>query len=760
VVLPRFFPPEENFHSLSIRDLLEAREAYHVHLVNMVNVLATAIGRYRVRKGTEAGKPKIASKTRYIKNAPPKTLQNTVVTQWSWPCILVFVKKWLTIEEMNDEPDQVVPRFLYLPDGKMVPTCVILATRKERPLPPLTNLSFPSELMGGGYPIVTEVQGQERISSVGCLVTDGHSVYALTNKHVVGEKNSNSSNGSEQPRGILTFMNGKRLKIGSAHPKQIGKKPFTEVYKIWPGSRAYCTLDAGLIHIDDISYWTAQVFGVGEIGEPVDLHADSISVDLIGCPVRAFGAASGEMIGEIQALFYRYKSIGGFDYVCDFLIGQRNGEQQQILTTRPGDSGTIWFYDANSGQGNQQTKKQEGEEEEEERTSGARARRLPPIALQWGGHTLMDNNGGEVELSFALATSLSTILRELDVDLVRGWNIGLSEYWGKLGHYKIAAKACELVSNLKLRRLMRNNLDAIAFNDEKIRKGELRRIDEKQFVPLADVPDLVWRKSRKKDEANHFADMDEEGKGEFREKTLLDMTAKDPRTVSIQIWNKFYDSIGTNYKRGALPFRVWQIYNEMVKFVRDGNVNKFVCAAGILAHYIGDACQPLHVSKFHHGRNKEEEKVHSYYETEMLDRYAADVVAGVNAKARGASAKADVKGGWNAALSVIDLMIKNIQDLPPLEIIEAYNEAKQSNNGKKYLFEAVGERTISCIVNGCIRLASIWESAWREGNGKSISEDKLRSIDKDNLMMLYNDKKFLEAFRLQEPEFQTVLHQI
>jgi len=200
--------------------------------------------------------------------------------------------------------------------------------------------------------------------------------------------------------------------------------------------------------------------------------------------------------------------------------------------------------------------------------------------------------------------------------LIRGWNIGLSEYWGKVGHYKIAAKACELISNLKLRRLMRNNLDQIAFNDEKIIEGELRRIDAKQFVPLADVPDLVWRKSRKKDEANHFADMDEEGKGEFRGKTLLDMTVDHPENVTVQLWNKFYDSIETNYKRGALPFRVWQIYNEMVRFVREGNIDKFVCAAGILAHYIGDASQPLHASQFHHGRNKEEEKVHSYYETE------------------------------------------------------------------------------------------------------------------------------------------------
>jgi len=144
----------------------------------------------------------------------------------------------------------------------------------------------------------------------------------------------------------------------------------------------------------------------------------------------------------------------------------------------------------------------------------------------------------------------------------------------------------------------------------------------------------------------------------------------------------------------------------------------------------------------------------------MLDRYAADVIAGVNAKARGTSAKPDVRGGRNAAHSVIDLMRNTIQKLPPLDIIEAYTDAKRSSNGKKYLFDTVGERTISCIVNGIIRLASIWESAWREGDGKSISDDKLTSVGKEDLMALYNDKKFLEAFRLQDPQFEAVLHQI
>ena len=41
---------ERNFASLSTRDLLEARDLYHWHLIHKANVVATAVGLYRIRK--------------------------------------------------------------------------------------------------------------------------------------------------------------------------------------------------------------------------------------------------------------------------------------------------------------------------------------------------------------------------------------------------------------------------------------------------------------------------------------------------------------------------------------------------------------------------------------------------------------------------------------------------------------------------------------------------------------------------------------
>jgi hypothetical protein len=722
----RFFPSRRNFHSLSVTDLVEAREAYHVHLTNLVNVVATAIGLYRIRvDDPDADDPDSA---RPRSNAPVRTLRNTMIRRWSWPCVLVFVTEWATEEQLHATPDQVVPRFLYLPDGRIVPTCVIHVTPEVDAPPPLLNLTFPVDLVGGGYPLVTDVQGQQHIGSIGCLVTDGDAVYALTNRHVTGLVDDDGA----PPREIFTFVRGKRYRLGVADRKQLGKEPFSQVYAKWPAIRAQLNLDAGLIRIDDSSYWTAQVFGIGELDDLVDLHADTLSLDLIGCPVRAFGGASGELVGEIQALFYRYKSLGGFDYVSDFLIGPRNA--QTPLRTHPGDSGTVWFFDPPLARANGQP--------------APRTRRYRPLGLQWGGQRILASQG-EHALQFALATSLSTICRELDVDVVRDWNIGHPEYWGKTGHYKIAASACGLVTDPKLKTLLANNVEVIAFTDSDIVAGNLPKMNQQQFVALADVPDLVWRSKRPLDEFNHFADMDEPGKGAFKNTTLLKL-CENPDNVAVSVWNDFYASFNRppkEDKRGALPFRVWEIYNDMVAFVRAGKVADYVCAAGVLAHYVGDACQPLHVSRLHHGRSAAESAVHSKYETEMLDRFAADLIAGINTRLKNKSAKPTVKGGHAAAIAVVELMRRTIQQLPPLSVINAFNAADGTQRLPK-MFQTLGARTIACMADGALTLATLWASAWKQGNGGKIAAAQLKTVDRAALQKKYNTPSFLKSRRL------------
>lgn len=743
----KYSPIRRNFRSFSVRDLLEARDTYHVHLSNLENVVGTAIGLFRIRKSDPDSKNPNAEKAK-TKTAAPRTLANSVVTKWSYPCVLVFVREWLTEEEIaNQSPDQFVPPYLYLPDGRVVLTCVVLAEKEETAPPPAQNLRFPPLLIGGGYPLITDTQGQERVGSLGCLVTDGDTVFALTNRHVVGIRRETEIKG----RDVFTFLDGKRVRIGETDYSQIGKKLFCEVYPGWAGTQAYSNIDAGLVRIDEVGEWTAQVFGIGEIGELISLHRNNITLDLIGCPVRAFGGVSGELVGKIEALFYRYKSLGGFDYISDLLIGQI--DPKTPLNTMPGDSGTLWFYDPQLFPEKEKDEIEKQNPEGLQIEKGERAPRLRPIALQWGGHTFLDQNG-ESQFRFALATFLSTVCHELDVDILSDWNIGHSEYWGKVGHYKIGAKACELPSNSKLRTFLLANLKNIAFDDQTIESGQLGKLPD-GFAPLADVPDLVWRYTRRKDEANHFADMDEEGKGKYEGKTLLELCYYK-KNIDIDVWNDFYDELGVGYKRGALPFRVWQLYNQMVTSLKNGKPDEYICAAGVLAHYVGDACQPLHVSYLHHGRpdHPGEDRVHSVYETNMLDRFAVDLVAGINNALENKDSDGGIHGGKEAADAVIKLMRRTIEKIPPIEVIEIYNEMSGRDRIPN-MWSKLSERTFECMADGCLTLATLWQSAWNEGKGSKIAVSKLKEISKARLMELYNDKKFVKAYRLQEEGFKT-----
>jgi len=44
------FKSSRNFSSLSLKDLIEARDLFHYHLLNKKNVVATALGLYLIRK--------------------------------------------------------------------------------------------------------------------------------------------------------------------------------------------------------------------------------------------------------------------------------------------------------------------------------------------------------------------------------------------------------------------------------------------------------------------------------------------------------------------------------------------------------------------------------------------------------------------------------------------------------------------------------------------------------------------------------------
>src|SRR5262249_294742 len=122
------------------------------------------------------------------------------------------------------------------------------------------------------------------------------------------------------------------------------------------------------------------------------------------------------------------------------------------------------------------------------------------------------------------------------------------------------------------------------------------------FVPLADVPDRIWAHGETirggADKPNHFADMDQKDPKNAN-KTFLKL-CEDPAKVAPDFWLQYYANVGDT-QRGLLPFRVWQFFDDMKEAAANRDVTRFVALAGTCAHYVGDACQPLHCSFMFNG---------------------------------------------------------------------------------------------------------------------------------------------------------------
>ena len=738
---------QTNFQSLSFKDLLEARDQYHWHLMNKANVIGTAVGLYLIRKHdrwpSDHASVKTLNSTRSGK--APRTFDNSEVRPYSWPCILVLVDTWTDASHFGGEgpdPSSMVPRTLFLPDGRAAPVCVVFVKEGVPQSGAPVDTRWPRSYLGGGCPLIVDVQGAERIASVGCLVSDGHKTYALTNRHVCGDTGSI----------VRAKVRGNIVPVGRSAPKQLTKDALSDVYPAFPARRTFLTLDVGLVDVDTVDDWTSQPFGLGNtVGDVADLNELNLGLQLIDQPVCAFGAVSGKLEGSVKALFYRHKSQAGYDYVSEFLIAPAHGAPQ----TSPGDSGTIWHL---------VTRK----DPDHPRSPIV----LRPLAVEWGGQTLL--GPGKKRLNFALATGLSTVCQLLEVDLVTDHNTGPHDYWGQTGHYGIASAAISVVQNPELKALLNANIERISFLPDQLTPDQIRqRLSKGDFVELADVPDLVWKKVPAKvpggrdyaqnagpEHPNHYADIDAPDAGGGP--TLRDLSLQSTANMDVEVWRRSYQANGQTQARqeGLLPFRVWQFFDEMTEALRQSDIARFVCAAGIVSHYVGDACQPLHGSYLADGfkdpSNPQAKKwpgkgVHATYEDKMVDRFSKQLLPSIGPEAINyAGAIPPIASGRDAAFATVTLMSQVATILPPATLCNEYIRLGGGGSVRvvEGLWSAFGADTATVMGAGARFLAAIWDAAFAVA-GTPLPPNT-GTVPEATLAEIYQDTTFVPSLTLDK----------
>lgn len=759
-----------DFSTLSLKDLIEARDLYHFHLMSKANVVGTAIGLYLIRSDEdwpeavgEGAKPK-------KKKSYARTLNNSEVRDYSWPCVLVLVREWLAESDFGQKkgpaPWDALPKRLYLPDGRVVPVCVVEAPPVEQAKVPATEpVAWPQATFGGGLPVYVEVQREMHRATLGCLVTDGHTLYALTARHACGEP------GTE----MQAMLRGGLQTIGVSSDKQLTRKLFSDVYPALPLRQTWLGLDIGLVRIEDARDWTANTYGLPPIKPLFDLYEQNLSLRrLLDRPVVAIGAASGLLEGKIKALFYRYMSVGGYDYVSDFLIAPK----EDGAGAKPGDSGALWHLQMPGADG-------------AEDKGPLEKRDLRPIAIEWGAQTFAD---GARRSTFSVATNLSNVCKLLDVELVVDHNVGVSGTWGAVGHYSIGTLAIDLVKNAKLRAFLEANAELISIPLDALKKAPKNKdLIDSGFVALADVPDIVWKQlppytnskgqlagvkggrdtssNKGPEHANHHCDADRPFKGS---PTLPEACIADPTLITAANWNKYFDSfpetVGEMH-RGILPFRVWQFFERMKDYAAS-EPERFLAAAGILAHYIGDASQPLHGSIYADGIEGEHpdiprttrerdgstrpshrgEGVHSGYETAMINMAAnkALLFPEIRKNLGADHALPNAPDGRGAAVATLTLMHDVAHVLPPRTIIDSYEKTfhPDAPPRSQALWSDLGKGTGKVMALGARTLAMIWDAAWAAGGGMGNPG----ALDRTKVRKLYENPNFIRSVTVKAIE--------
>jgi len=368
------------------------------------NVVGTAVGYYLVRD-SDPRPDQLDPKSPRPQYKPERTFWNSSVRDYSWPCVLVMVLKWEGADQFGSgkpyDPTDMVPKTLYLDDGRAVPVCVVAIKEKadDTPTAAAPPAVAPNAIFGGGQPITVTSQGMTYTATAGSLVSDGHYTYALTAGHVCGDKGTR----------VSSQLRGGAAEIGESTGTQLTHVEFSTAYPDFPGRRSYSTVDAGLIRLDDLTQWTSNTYGLPALGPMEDVHEHSLSLRIIDRTVIGYGAASGLVEGTIKALFYRYRSVGGFDYVGDFLISPKPHQPG----TQHGDSGMIWNLDL-------------ADDSTQPTPVDNDTSRFRPLAMQWGGQVLARHEN--VASRFAVATSLSTVCRLLNVELVTDLARGVQGY--------------------------------------------------------------------------------------------------------------------------------------------------------------------------------------------------------------------------------------------------------------------------------------------------------------------------------------------
>ena len=367
--------------SLSTRDLLDARDQYHWHLINKRNVVGTAIGLYPSGRTTTGPPTRSAAAARNAAKPNRSTSRIPRSGTTSWPCVLVLVDTWVDADQFGAGATSCHrrrwSRTLYLPDGRTVPVCVV---QVDRPSPTGTcGLDLAENRYRRRFPAD---QQQPRPAERGQRRDPGHRRahrVRAHRRHVAGPRAPRRDDPARHPP-----------RSGGPPTGSSPGCPFSErLPRLSPHRRTYLTLDAALVEVAESPTGPRRPTGCPRSARsPTSANATS-------------ACKPGQRGGRSPSAPRPGTSGAGSPPCCLPAPQHRRVRRHHRLPHRPcpgqrgpspGDSGTIWHLSCGPDDGTVQL------------------RRSP-----CNGAGRASSPRRDQDFNFALAASLTNVLRLFDV---------------------------------------------------------------------------------------------------------------------------------------------------------------------------------------------------------------------------------------------------------------------------------------------------------------------------------------------------------
>src|SRR5512134_2202125 len=130
-------------------------------------------------------------------------------------------------------------------------------------------------------------------------------------------------------------------------------------------------------------------------------------------------------------------------------------------------------------------------------------------------------------------------------------------------------------------------------------------------------PDLWKTDFNEAEDPNHFLDMDAFGKAPpFPE---------IPRSEPEHLRRHGAKAV----EKGRLPWRVGEVYRQLVDAFRARDSRRALEVAATLGHYVGDAHVPLHAVVNYDGKETGQAGVHGRWESGLVERFERQILTGV-----------------------------------------------------------------------------------------------------------------------------------